>query len=266
MYRLAANTGDRIRSGVAVAAIHALLAYVLLNGLGAPVERRLPEVSRLIRVTLDDPPPANIPAPPDTEERAVAKPKNSEGAASPANRKNTPTEIVIPPTDIVLPPPPQTITAAPIAGVGTAAAAGAAVLPGQGTGAGGVGTGLGSGLYGNGTGGGGGGRGVRARFISGGIDPKDYPRSAVQRRAQGTTYLRFIVLPSGRVRHCTVTRSSGHRDLDAATCPLLERSLRYRPARDAAGRAIPETISGQHDWQLGPEPPVVEYEGELVED
>ena len=33
-----------------------------------------------------------------------------------------------------------------------------------------------------------------------------------------------------------------HRDLDAATCPLLERSLRYRPAQDATGRPVAETI------------------------
>jgi len=72
------------------------------------------------------------------------------------------------------------------------------------------------------------------------------------------------ILPTGRVRDCVVTRSSGHRDLDAATCPLLERSLRYRPARDANGRPIAETIRGQQDWQLGPEPPVREYDGEVV--
>ncbi len=140
------------------------------------------------------------------------------------------------------------------------------MLPGPGTGAGGIGTGLGSGLYGNGTGGGGGGRGVAARFLSGGIAPRDYPRRAVERRAQGTTYLRFTILPNGRVRDCVVTRSSGHRDLDAATCPLLERSLRYRPARDATGRPVPETIRGQQDWELGPEPPVREYDGEVIEE
>ena len=266
MDRLPADPSDRLKSGVAVTAIHALLAYALLHGLGAPVQRALPDVTRLIRVTLEEPPPPpQTPAPADTEKAAVAKPKNPEGAASPANRKNTPTEIVAPPSE--LPPPlPPPIAAAPIAGAGTAAQAGAAVLPGPGTGAGGVGVGLGSGRYGDGTGGGGGGIGVRARLLRGGIGPEHYPRGAVERRAQGTTYIRFTVLPNGRVRNCVVTRSSGHRDLDAATCPLLERNLRYRPARDAGGRAISETISGRQDWQLGPEPPVREYEGELVED
>jgi len=265
MDRLAAEPGDRLKSAFAVAAIHALIGYALLRGLGVSLPPARADAQQLIAVTLEPPPPPNIPAPPDTETRAVARPKDAEGAASPANRKDTPTEVVVPVPEIRLPPPPS-IATAPIAGQGSAAAAGAAQVPGPGTGAGGIGTGLGSGLSGNGTGGGSGGRGISARFLSGGIDPQDYPRRAVERRAQGTTYLRFTILPTGRVRDCVVTRSSGHRDLDAATCPLLERTLRYRPARDASGRPIAETIRGQQDWQLGPEPPVREYDGEVVEE
>ena len=265
MDRLAAEPGDRLKSALAVAGIHALIGYALLRGLGVTLPPALSDAQQLIAVALDPPPP-NVPAPPDTrQERALAKPKDAEGAASPANRKDTPTEIVAPIPEIRLPPPPA-IATAPIAGQGSAAAAGAAVLPGPGTGAGGIGTGLGSGRFGNGTGGGGGGRGASAIYIRGGIDPGDYPRRAVERRAQGTTYLRFTILPSGRVRDCVVTRSSGHRDLDAATCPLLERSLRYRPARDATGRPVATTISGQQEWELGPEPPVREYDGEMVEE
>ena len=263
MDRLAAEPGDRVKSALAVALVHALVAFVLLRGLGVSVSPALSGAQQLIEIGLEPPPPPATPAPPDTEKQTVAKPKDAEGAASPANRKDTPTEIVAPPPRIPIPPP---IPAAPIAGQGVAAAAGAAVFPGPGTGAGGIGNGLGSGLYGNGTGGGGGGRGVSARFLRGGIGPEDYPRRAVERRAQGTTYIRFVVRPDGRVRDCVVTRSSGHRDLDAATCPLLERSLRYRAARDATGRPVAETIRGQQDWRLGPEPPVREYEGEVVED
>ncbi len=265
MHRLSAEPGDRLKSALGVAAIHALLAYALLRGLGVSIEPALDEAQQLIAVTLDPPPPPQTPSPADTERNTVARPKDSEGSASPANRKDTPTQVVAPPPEIRLPPPPSIVTA-PIAGQGEAEAAGAAALPGPGTGAGGIGTGLGSGRFGNGTGGGGGGQGVRARFISGGIGPEDYPRRAVERRAQGTTYLRFTIQPNGRVRDCVVTRSSGHRDLDAATCPLLERSLRYRPARDAAGRPVAETIRGQQDWELGPERPVREYDGEVVEE
>jgi len=266
MYRLSAEPRERVTSALAVAAIHALLAYALLRGLGVSIEPAVRDAQQMIEVALDLPPPPATPASPDTRKNAVARPKDAEGAASPANRKDTPTEIVAPQPVIILPPPPPPLPAAPVAGLGNAPAAGAAILPGPGTGAGGIGTGLGSGLNGNGTGGAGGGRGIRARLIRGGIDPQDYPQSAVDRRAQGVTYIAFTVLPNGRVRKCSVTRSSGHRDLDAATCPLLERRLRYRPARDAAGRPVAEAIRGQQDWRLGPEPPVREYDAELVPD
>jgi protein TonB len=264
MYRLGSEPRDRIKSALAVMCIHVLLGFALLRGLSAHVDSALYEGQQLINVALPPVPPAT-PAPPETADRAVAKPKNAEGAASPANRLNTPTEVVTPIPEIRLPPIPS-IAAAPVAGQGSVAAAGAALLPGPGTGSGGVGNGLGSGLSGTGTGGGGGGRGVRAQFIRGGIEPRDYPRRAVEKRAQGTTYLRFTVEPNGRVRHCIVTRSSGHPELDAVTCPLLEKRLRYRPARDAAGRPIAETIRGEHEWGLGAEPPVKEYDGEVVSD
>lgn len=264
MRRLSTEPGDRLKSALAVAAIHALIAFALLRGLGVSLPPAVRDAQQLIAVTLDLPPPPPVPAPPDTEDRAVARPKDAEGAAAPANRKDTPTEIVAPVPEIRLPPPP--LVAAPVAGQGNAAAAGAAPLPGPGTGAGGIGSGLGSGLNGDGTGGGGGGRGVAARYLRGGIAARDYPRGAVERRAQGTVLLRFTVLPTGRVRDCVVTRSSGHRDLDAATCPLLERNLRYRPARDASGRAIAETVRGEHEWALGPARPVTEYDGEVIEE
>ena len=265
MNRLSAEPADRIKSVVAVVAIHALIGYALLRGLGVSIDPALNDAQQLIAVTLDPPPPPQAPAPADTEHSKVARPKDPEGSASPANRKDTPTQVVSPPPEIRLPAPPSIVTA-PIAGEGRAQAAGAAVLPGPGTGAGGIGTGLGSGRYGSGTGGGGGGQGVRARFISGGIDPPDYPRRAVERRAQGTTYIRFTIMPNGRVRDCVVTRSSGHRELDAVTCPLLERRLRYHPARDANGQPVAETIRGQQDWELGPEKPVQEYDGEVIEE
>ena len=264
MHRLSTEPGDRLKSALAVAAIHALVGLALLRGLGVSIPTAVRDVPQLIAVTLDNPPPP-VPAAPDTQDRAVARPKNAEGAASPANRRDTPTQVVAPLPAIRLPVPPPLPTA-PAAGQGNAAAAGASQLPGPGTGAGGIGSGLGSGLNGDGTGGGGGGRGMRAQYLRGGIDARDYPRRAVERRAQGTALLRFTVLPNGRVRDCVVTRSTGHRDLDAATCPLLERNLRYRPALDANGRPVAEVVRGEHEWALGPARPDVEYEGEVIEE
>jgi protein TonB len=62
--------------------------------------------------------------------------------------------------------------------------------------------------------------------------------------------VRYVVGTDGRVSGCRVTRSSGHAELDATTCRLIEQRFRYRPARDAAGRPVPETVSRTFDWLL----------------
>jgi protein TonB len=269
MLRVSQQDRDRLRSAAGVAALHALLAYALLRGFGIDLPVPVPEEMKIFDVSEPPPPPA-IPAPPEkVRESKRAKPKDPEGAAAPPNLKDTPTEIVAPPPRIVLPVPPP-IPAAPVGGQGDAPAAGAAEVPGPGTGRGGRGTGLGSGAQGTGTGGGGGGIGsgrpVHARWIRGGIDPDDYPRSALRRRASGVVRLRFTVAPDGRVRDCAVTGSSGDAELDRTTCRLIEQRFHYRPARDAAGRPVAETVRGEHEWELGAEPPPVEVEPDIVDE
>lgn len=91
---------------------------------------------------------------------------------------------------------------------------------------------------------------VRARWKRGAILSTDYPPNALRDRAGGIVFLRFVVGPTGRVTDCTVTGSSGRADLDAATCRLIKLRLRYAPARDAAGRAVPDVIIGDHCWKV----------------
>jgi protein TonB len=136
---------------------------------------------------------------------------------------------------------------------GLAPNAGVALIEGPGTGTGGEGVGTGAGGYGSGTGGGGVAR--RARLISGFVDDRDYPRAAIEDRASGTVFLRFVVAPNGRVSQCSITRSSGHPALDATTCRLIMRRFRYLPARDRFGRPVAETVNGDHDWRytVGPD-------------
>jgi protein TonB len=258
---------DRLKSAAGVGLLHALIAYVLLTGLGYGPPNPVPEALKLFNIAeAPPPPPPAKPAPPSVEPKTrKARPKDAEGAASPANLRNTPTEIMAPPPEIRLPVPPP-IPAAPAPGQGSAPAAGAAAVPGPGTGSGGIGTGLGSGRFGNGTGGGGGGgRGTRARWISGGIRGSDYPDGAYRAHVGGTVHLRFTVAPSGRVSDCAVTRSSGSRELDAVTCRLIMARFRYRPARDAEGKPIAETVVGEHVWEVAAEPPVREVEPDVEE-
>jgi protein TonB len=261
MLQMSRENKERAASATAVAVFHALLLYALLTSLGFNLDRARDEELKLIQVAKPPPPPLAKPARPHVEKKARRpRPKDPEGAAAPAGLRNTPTDIVAPPTPIPVPPP---LPAAKVAGQGSVAAAGATNLPGPGTGAGGQGNGLGSGTQGSGTGGGGGGgRGSRARWISGAIRDSDYPRAAFEARKSGTVHLRFVVAPTGRVTSCTVTRSSGSSALDSTTCRLIVQRFRYRPARDGAGRPVAETVGGEHDWELGPEPPPVEVEPE----
>ncbi len=254
------DTQDRVRSAIVVALFHAALGYALIVGLGVDVARIADERLKMFDITQAPPPPPlpePIPPPQKSKEKAERikpAPKGEEGAAAPPNLKSSPTQIVAPERAIELPVP-TPVVAAPIAGPGAQASAGAAPVPGPGTGAGGQGNGLGSGRGGNGTGGGGGG-GVATgpRQIAGRIYDRDIPCRNPDTCRGGTVGLRFVVAPSGRVSSCTVTRSSGERELDTGTCRLIQQRFRYRPARDEWGRPVPFTISGSHEWEARVEP------------
>ena len=247
MRRSISTQSERLRSALLVVLIHVALGYALVTSLGYRVIPRPADALKLFNLTDQPPPPPPVVPKPRP---ASAKPRNAEGAAAPPALRNTPTEVVAPKPNILLPPPPP-LPAAPIAGRGSAAAAGAAPTPGPGTGSGGVGDGLGSGQSGDGTGGGGGGEGGPARQIAGSISNEDYPRAAFNADQQGLTSFRFTVGVTGRLTDCAITRSSGHRALDEATCRLALERFRFRPATDRRGRPVPVTLEGDQSWELG---------------
>jgi len=231
--------GERIGSAIAVAAIHALLGYVFISGLGQQFVTRASDTLKIFDVR--PPPPTPPPEPPvraDAEEAA--------GEAAPRNLKSKPSPVVrqSPKIRIETPPP---IAVAPAAGPGSADRAGASPNVGIGTGAGEIGNGTGSGGEGNGPGSG---IAIRARQIAGGIEDRDYPRAARRARIEGTVYVRFTVGTDGRAHGCAVIRSSGDADLDDTTCDLIERRYRYRPALDAEGRPVPEERIWKQIWWI----------------
>ena len=248
MKRSITDRKDRIRSAALVTVIHLALGWALVSSLGYRVIPRADDALKLFNLA-DQPPPPIMP-PPEQTRSETRKPRDPEGAAAPPALKNTPTEIVTPKVEPLRPTP---LPAAPVPGLGTAPAAGAAPTPGPGTGRGGIGNGLGSGMSGYGNGGGGNGRAASAQHVAGDIANGDYPPSAVNARAQGTTIFSGIVGPDGRLEDCRVIRSSGNRALDETTCRLALRRLRYRPATDAAGRPIASTVREEQSWELGPE-------------
>ncbi|HZF42403.1 MAG TPA: TonB family protein [Sphingomonadaceae bacterium] len=267
LVQLDGRNRDRIKAGVSVAAIHVLLGYALLMGLGYRGIAEAVEAVQVFDVLPEKPPPPEVePAKPKARQEE-AREKNPEGAASPKNLKDTPTPMVLPPPPIPMPVVNEVLVA-PVAAEGNRASAGASDVRGPGTGSGGQGTGLGSGDSGNGTGGGGGGgtyaRG--ARWISGEIYDQDRPRAAYDAGFGGTVHLRFVVAPTGRVSRCDVTRTSGRADVDKVTCRMILKRFRYRPARDDQGEPVPFVITGTHEWMPPAEGPTIDIEPTIEDD
>lgn len=82
------------------------------------------------------------------------------------------------------------------------------------------------------------------------VTANDYPRTS-DPYASGTTQFQLAVDVSGKVTDCTITQSSGHAELDAATCRLLRERAAFVPAM-RAGKPVPGTFSNSVLWQKSP--------------
>ncbi len=78
----------------------------------------------------------------------------------------------------------------------------------------------------------------------------DYPPAAQREGRGGTTAFKLQIAANGRVSDCTVTESSGHSDLDNATCRLITARARFTPGRDEQGNAIGGSFSSRVRWQI----------------
>ncbi|HEU0310619.1 MAG TPA: TonB family protein [Sphingomicrobium sp.] len=230
-YRADPTRPDKAKAIAGVIAVYAgLVGLALLAGRDTPLDRENGAPTVLIDVN-------ELPVQPPPPEARTGKAEEEEGAAG---KQAEPTPIVVPEVAIEMPAT-SPVTGAPIAGTGSAPTAGAATS-GTGPGAGGSGTGRG--------GGGNGGGGSPAQWISGGLQDSDYPRQALKDRLQGRVSVGFTVMADGRIRNCNITASSGSQLLDSTTCRLLTERLRFRPARDRAGRPIETDLFSDYTWGI----------------
>ena len=79
---------------------------------------------------------------------------------------------------------------------------------------------------------------------------RDYPGNALRRGDQGITRFEITVGVDGRVRDCTVTRTSGSAELDAATCAKVSERARFTPARDTHGDLVVGRYANAIRWQI----------------
>jgi TonB family protein len=82
------------------------------------------------------------------------------------------------------------------------------------------------------------------------VTTDDYPESALAEERSGTVAFRLQVDAAGRVSTCEIAESSGHGDLDDATCALVSERARFKPALDMRGDETVGTYSNRVKWQI----------------
>lgn len=80
--------------------------------------------------------------------------------------------------------------------------------------------------------------------------PDYYPAAAKRANVQGRTAMRLSIGVNGAVTDCRVVESSGSADLDAVTCRLALRNIRFAPARDQLNRPVASSFPLAVRWEL----------------
>jgi protein TonB len=204
---------SRVYAIIAVAVLHALLAYAFVTGLAYKFVKNVSEDLKTFDVTEEPPPPPEEPPPP--------QPQSAPPIVAPPAivRTNTPAPVIQ--TVINAPPPVITPQAAPAPPPPAPPPPPRTVEP------------------------------ARARAnLSSYVSNDDYPPSALRANEEGTTGFRLTVGPDGRVTACTVTSSSGSSALDSTTCRLMRSRARFTPARDSTGQPTTDSATGRIRWQI----------------
>lgn len=206
-------SGNRVTALIIVALIHVLVGYALVTGLAYEAAKKV--IQKVTTVDIKEEVKKEEPPPPP--KKADLPPPPPIVAPPPKINLAPPPPITVvdtpppaPPPMVLLPPPP------------------AAPPP--------------------------------PRFTPKGATPKgnpgnwantnDYPSRALREEREGTTGFRVTVGPDGRVTDCQITSSSGHADLDEATCSNIRRRGRFTPATDGEGKPTTGSYSNRIRWVI----------------
>lgn len=213
-------SGNKIIAIIIVVLIHLAVGYVLITGLAYSAAQKV--IERVTTVDIDEPPPPppeDEPPPPPPEPDTAPPPPVAP--PPPINVSTKPPQIK---TQINIPPP------APPAVIVPPPAAPAPPPP------------------------------PPPRFEPKGAEPRnnpgswatanDYPSRALREGREGVTRFRVTVTADGRAANCTIVSSSGHPDLDEATCKNVERRARFRPAKDGNGNDTTGSYSNSIRWVI----------------
>ncbi len=207
-------SGNRITALIIVAILHILLGYALVTGLAYDVVKKA--VQRVTTVDIkEEVKKEELPPPPkklDLPPPPAVAPPPKMTISPPQQTITTVTEAppAPPPPPVLVPPPPS----APPPPRFTATKATPRGNPGS------------------------------------WANSNDYPSRALREEREGVTRFRVSVGADGKITGCTVTGSSGHPDLDEATCSLVSRRGRFNPAKDGEGQPTTDSWSSAVRWQI----------------
>ncbi|MBO6768062.1 MAG: TonB family protein [Erythrobacter sp.] len=205
----------------AVIGVHAAVAALLVTGL--TVTGVIPEVRTdwEVRDIPDTPPPPPPEPPADPVEAKPAQPTEPLVHVPQPKFELDTTAPTIPSTELIFPPLPT-----PSPGLGTAVPTPA----------------------------------PQPSFTPVGAKPRndpaawfsdnDYRPAWIRKELTGLATFRLAIAANGRVTGCTVTASTGHGELDAATCRLVSKRARFEPARGGTGEAVAGSYTGSVLWRL----------------
>jgi TonB family protein len=86
----------------------------------------------------------------------------------------------------------------------------------------------------------------------------DYPPKALTENRDGAVGFDLTISADGRVAKCEIAQSSGHPDLDAATCANVTRRARFYPATDASAKPMEGKYSNSVTWRIPKDEPAPE--------
>jgi protein TonB len=78
----------------------------------------------------------------------------------------------------------------------------------------------------------------------------DYRPGWTRRELTGLASFRLDIAANGKVTGCSITRSTGHPELDEATCALVTKRARFEPARGPSGEPVAGSYNGSVSWEL----------------
>lgn len=215
-----------------IAALYGLARALVPDFTAAVIERAASTLTVIV----------TTPEEPENEPEPVLNEAPDEGAAAAAGRDAEAREVAAPEN-----PLPTPIPIPPAASTGDANDAGASDA-GDGTGAAGEGFGTGSGRSGQGRGG----VPVSGPSVrSGSIDSaRDFPIPEGGRTMRDGTSVTvvFIVGVDGRASDCSVRNAGPDPATNALVCPLVIERIRFNPAIDALGNAVPARYGWRQDF------------------